>query len=136
LPLETLLIAISAKKDCLFHFSCDFSNNFEEYALYIKTNFMRSLLLLVLVSLSASVFAQLGTGQWRMHVAAAQAVDVAYGEGLALAALKTGVIEYDPAAGESKIYNDQNGLSDILVSCISYDAGTKSFFYRLHEREY
>lgn len=110
------------------HFSCDFSNNFEEYALYNKTNFMRNLLLLVLVSLSASVFAQLGTGQWRMHVAAVQAIDVAYGDGLAMAALKTGVIEYDEAAGESKIYNDQNGLSDILVSCISYDPGTKSFF--------
>lgn len=80
------------------------------------------------MGLSSSVFAQLGTGQWRMHVAAAQSVDVAYGDGLALAALKTGVIEYDEAAGETKIYNDLNGLSDILVSCISYDPGTKSFF--------
>lgn len=96
--------------------------------LYIKTIFMRSLLLVVLLALSTSSFAQLGTGQWRMHVAAAQAVDVAYGDGLALAALKTGVLEYDEAAGETKIYNDQNGLSDILVSCISYDSGTKSFF--------
>lgn len=96
--------------------------------LYTKTNFMRNLLLAVLTGLSSSAFAQLGTGEWRMHVAAAQAVDVAYGDGLALAALKTGVIEYDQAAGETKIYNDLNGLSDILVSCISYDAGTKSFF--------
>lgn len=80
------------------------------------------------MGLSASTFAQLGTGQWRMHVSASQAIDVAYGDGLALAALKTGVIEYDEAAGETKIYNDQNGLSDILVSCISYHPGTKSFF--------
>ncbi|MDF3028303.1 MAG: hypothetical protein K0S23_2610 [Fluviicola sp.] len=96
--------------------------------LYIKTNFMRNLLLVALLGLSSSAFSQLGTGEWRMHVAAAQAVDVAYGDGLALAALKTGVIEYDQAAGETKIYNDLNGLSDILVSCISYDPGTKSFF--------
>jgi hypothetical protein len=96
--------------------------------LYIKIIFMRNTLLVVLIGLSSSAFGQLGTGQWRMHVAAAQAIDVAYGDGLALAALKTGVIEYDEAAGETKIYNDQNGLSDILVSCISYDSGTKSFF--------
>lgn len=96
--------------------------------LYIKIIFMRNILLVVLIAFSSSAFAQLGTGQWRMHVAAAQAIDVAYGDGLALAALKTGVIEYDEAAGETKIYNDQNGLSDILVSCISYDSGTKSFF--------
>ncbi|WP_300358035.1 two-component regulator propeller domain-containing protein [Fluviicola sp.] len=89
---------------------------------------MRNLLLVALLGLSSSAFSQLGTGEWRMHVAAAQAVDVAYGDGLALAALKTGVIEYDQAAGETKIYNDLNGLSDILVSCISYDPGTKSFF--------
>lgn len=96
--------------------------------LYIKTNFMRSLLLLVLMGISSAVSAQLGMGQWRMHVAASQAIDVAYGDGLAMAALKTGVIEFDEAAGETKIYNDQNGLSDIIVSCISYDSGTKSFF--------
>ncbi len=96
--------------------------------LYTKTNFMRSLLLVVLMGLSSAAFAQLGTGQWRMHVAASQAIDVAYGDGLAMAALKTGIIEYDEAAGETKIYNDQNGLSDILVSCITYDSGTKSFF--------
>ncbi|TSJ46528.1 hypothetical protein FO442_05045 [Fluviicola chungangensis] len=96
--------------------------------LYNKTNFMRGLLLAGLMGLSTAAFSQLGTGQWRMHVAASQAVDVAFGDGLAMAALKTGVIEYDEAAGETKIYNDQNGLSDILISCISYDAGTKSFF--------
>lgn len=89
---------------------------------------MRNLLLVVLMGLSAPTFAQLGMGQWRMHVSASQAIDVAYGDGLAMAALKTGVIEYDEAAGETKIYNDQNGLSDILVSCISYHPGTKSFF--------
>ena len=89
---------------------------------------MRSILLLGLMGLSSAAFGQLGMGQWRMHVAASQSIDVAYGDGLAMAALKTGVIEYDQAAGETKIYNDQNGLSDIIVSCITYHPGTKSFF--------
>lgn len=96
--------------------------------LYTKTIFMRNALLIASIVFSSSAFSQLGMGQWRMHVSAAQAIDVAYGNGLAIAALKTGVIEYDEAAGESKIYNDQNGLSDILVSCIIYEPGTKSFF--------
>lgn len=96
--------------------------------LLTKINLMRSIVLIVLIGLSSSAFAQLGTGQWRMHVAAIQAIDVAYGDGLAMAALRTGVIEYDQAAGETKIYNDQNGLSDILVSCIVYEPGTRSFF--------
>ncbi|WP_169312066.1 two-component regulator propeller domain-containing protein [Fluviicola taffensis] len=89
---------------------------------------MRYFLLLVLIGASGAVFSQLGMGQWRMHVAASQAIDVAYGDGLAVAALKNGVIEYDEAAGESKIYNNQNGLSDIITSCIVYEPGTKSFF--------
>ncbi|MDR0803128.1 two-component regulator propeller domain-containing protein [Fluviicola sp.] len=89
---------------------------------------MRNALLIASIVFSSSAFSQLGTGQWRMHVAASQAIDVAYGDGLAMAALGTGVIEYDEVAGESKIYNDQNGLSDIRVSCIIYEPGTKSFF--------
>ena len=97
--------------------------------LYTKTIFMRNALFIASIVFSFSAFSQLGMGQWRMHVSAAQAIDVAYGNGLAMAALKTGVIEYDAAAGESKIYNDQNGLSDILVSCITYEPGTKSFFF-------
>lgn len=96
--------------------------------LYTKRFFMRNALLIASIVFSSAAFSQLGTGQWRMHVAAAQAIDVAYGSGLAMAALGTGVIEYDEAAGESKIYNDQNGLSDIRVSCIIYEPGTKSFF--------
>lgn len=96
--------------------------------LYTKIFFMRNALLLAFVVVSFSTFSQLGMGQWRMHVAASQAIDVAYGGGLAMAALGTGVIEYDEAANESKIYNDQNGLSDIRVSCIAYEPGTKSFF--------
>lgn len=96
--------------------------------LYTKIISMRNLFLVGLLAFSSAAFAQLGTGQWRMHVAASQAIDVAYGDGLIMGALKTGVIEYDPAAGETKIYNDQNGLSDILVSCIAYHPGTRSFF--------
>jgi hypothetical protein len=75
-----------------------------------------------------TAFNQLAMGEWRMWVSTSQAVDVAFGDGLAVAALNSGVIEWDEAAAESKIYNRQNGLSDIKVSCIYYHSGTKSFF--------
>lgn len=82
------------------------------------------------ISLLFSVYsvAQIGMGQWRMHVAASQAIDVAEGNGLVMTALRSGVLEYDPAANETKIYNDLNGLSDITLSTIAYDPSTKSFF--------
>lgn len=89
---------------------------------------MRNLLVIFHLFTGFSIFGQIGTGQWRMHIAASQAIDVATGNGLTMAALYTGVLEYDPEAGETKIYNDLNGLSDITVSTIAYEPGTKSFF--------
>lgn len=73
-------------------------------------------------------FCQLAMGEWRMWVSASKAVDVAVGDGLAVAALSSGVIEWNEATTESKIYNRQNGLSDIQVSTIYYHSGSKSFF--------
>lgn len=75
-----------------------------------------------------SVFAQIGTGEWRMHLPATQAIDVAYGNGLVMTALTYGVLEYDEQAAENKVFNRLNGLSDIPVSCIEYEPSTKSFF--------
>lgn len=89
---------------------------------------MRFICLLLFLSFQLTTVAQLAMGQWRMHVSARQAVDVAYGDGLAIAALKNGIIVFDVPSGESKIYNKQNGLSDIQTSCIFYHSGTKSFF--------
>ncbi|HRP54081.1 MAG TPA: hypothetical protein PLI97_11320, partial [Fluviicola sp.] len=87
---------------------------------------MRFICLLLFLSFQLTTVAQLAMGQWRMHVSARQAVDVAYGDGLAIAALKNGIIVFDVPSGESKIYNKQNGLSDIQTSCIFYHSGTKS----------
>lgn len=84
---------------------------------------------LVIVFLAqAFTFGQIGTGQWRMHIAASQAIDVATGNGLVMSALKTGVLEYDISAAETKIYNNLNGLSDITLTTIAYEPTTKSFF--------
>lgn len=72
--------------------------------------------------------AQIGMGQWRMHVPASQAIDVAAGNGLVMAALGSGVVEYDINASENRILNNLNALSDILVSCITFEPQSNSFF--------
>lgn len=77
---------------------------------------------------SAAAVAQIGMGQWRMHVPASQAIDLAVGNGYVMAALSGGVLEYDISAGENRILNNLNALSDIKVSCIAYEPQSKSFF--------
>lgn len=85
-----------------------------------------SLLLLSFAAIPAS--AQIGTGQWRMHIPASQAIDVAAGNGLVMTALNGGVLEYDIAAAENRILNRLNALSDVVVSCITFEPSTNSFF--------
>jgi len=70
---------------------------------------------------------QIGTGEWRMHVAASKAIDVAVGNGTVITALTTGVLYYSIDANEYKVYNNTNGLSDIKVSCVVYHSGSNSF---------
>lgn len=89
---------------------------------------MRFFLAFLLVVGSSYTFSQIGTGQWRMHVPASQAIDVAAGNGLVMAALNGGVLEYDIDAAENRILNNLNALSDIRVSCITYEPQSKSFF--------
>jgi hypothetical protein len=90
---------------------------------------MRSFLVFCsFLSLSSLSIAQIGMGQWRMHVPASQAIDVAVGNGLVMTALSGGVLEYDIAAAENRILNNLNALSDIEVTCITYEPQSKSFF--------
>lgn len=76
---------------------------------------------------SSFSFAQIGMGQWRMHIPHSKGVDVAYGNGMAMCALSSGVLAYDPSAAEYHVYDNMNGLSDIKVSCIIYHPGSQSF---------
>jgi len=78
--------------------------------------------------LAVSANAQIGMGQWRMHVPASQAIDVAVGNGYVMTALTSGVLEYDIAAAENRVLNNLNALSDIQVTCIEYEPQSASFF--------
>ena len=89
---------------------------------------MRFLLLFVGSMLVSFAQGQIGMGQWRMHIPASKAIDVAAGNGLVMAALGSGLVEYDIAASENRVLNNLNGLSDILVSCIIFEPQSQSFF--------
>ncbi len=66
--------------------------------------------------------AQIGMGQWRMHVASGQAIDVALVDNTVFTAFKNGVYIYNSETEEEELLTDINGLSDIDVSAIYYDS--------------
>jgi hypothetical protein len=71
--------------------------------------------------LSFSSFGQIGTGQWRLHVPARKAIDVVAGNNMIYTAFENGLMEYDTDSKEISVLNDVNGLSDINLTCLSYD---------------
>lgn len=70
--------------------------------------------------------AQIGTGDWRLHVPARNAYDVAANSENVYAAFENGLAEYNFAYGEISTLTGVNGLSDISISCLgtctSFDA--------------
>lgn len=89
---------------------------------------MRFVIIACFLVISSSFNAQIGMGEWRMHHPITKAIDLAVGNNSVLAALSSGVIEYDESAGENKVYNRLNGLSDINVTCLVYEPTSFSFF--------
>lgn len=85
-------------------------------------------LLIVLLFSSASTFAQIGTGQWRLHIPAYEAVDLTVKDKIIYTAYTNGVTEYDPSTGEISVWDYVNGLSDIDISCIEYCSYDNSVF--------
>ncbi len=73
-------------------------------------------------------FGQIGMGQWRLHVPARKAIDVASGNGIIYTAFVSGVLEYDVAENETSLWTDVNGLSDITISSIGYDNARSALF--------
>ncbi len=72
--------------------------------------------------------AQIGTGQWRLHVSPTRTLDVATGNGLVMAAFPSGLVEYDIEAGESTLWTDVNFLSDVNLSALHFDPISNAFW--------
>jgi len=85
-------------------------------------------LLTIFLLASTSLFGQVGTGQWRLHIPAFQAVGIASMNNKIYTAYVNGVSEYDPANGELSIWDFVSGLSDISISCMTYCSSDNSVF--------
>ena len=79
---------------------------------------MRLLITLFVLGIIQTTTAQVGTGQWRLHVPSKNSHDVVAINNRVYAAYVNGVSEYDIASGETTIWDAVNSLSDISVSCL------------------
>jgi hypothetical protein len=77
---------------------------------------MRSLFFFLF--LTVSVNAQIGMGQWRMHVPNRTALDLVVQGNTVFAAYENGLLEYDIEANETSLWTDVNSLSDIDLTCL------------------
>ncbi|MGM0478251.1 MAG: hypothetical protein ACQERC_03430 [Bacteroidota bacterium] len=75
----------------------------------------------LMIALSAYSRAQIGMGQWKMHISPYQAIDVAQGNNAVYAILSRGMLEYDLSAGEKSIWTAANYLSDVSPTALAYD---------------
>lgn len=89
---------------------------------------MKVFITLLLFFSISTLKAQIATGQWRLHVNAANATDVCFGNNKVLAAFENGVLEYDNAHHETTEWNKVNYLSEVLVSCVAFDSTSNAFW--------
>ncbi len=78
--------------------------------------------------LSLNLSAQIGTGEWRMHVPNQTGIDVVVGENVAYTAFENGLMEYDIASSEVSLWTAANSLSDITLTCLKYYNDKKALY--------
>lgn len=86
------------------------------------------LLLLCISFTSFSTFAQIGTGEWRLHIPAKRANDVVKTSNKVFTAFANGVSEYDITSSELSTWDVVTGLSDITVSCLGQSSVNGAVF--------
>jgi len=84
-------------------------------------------LLIVFIALAFSASAQVGTGQWRLHIPAT-GVDVVATDEMVFTAYEQGISEYHKASGEISFWDAVNSLSDISISCLGQCTSDNSIF--------
>ena len=72
--------------------------------------------------------AQIGTGQWRMHISPKKAVSVTQGNGSVYVALSKGLLEYDLTAGEITRRTAADYLSDNELTDVYYHSPRKRVY--------
>ena len=79
------------------------------------------ILFALFLTINVFVNAQIGTGQWRLHVPNNNAIDVVVGNNIVYTALEEGLLEYDIKSNETSLWTDVNSLSDISLTSLGYD---------------
>lgn len=87
---------------------------------------MRFLFLTLLISIQS--FAQVGTGQWRLHVPNKKALDVVQSGNSIFTAFENGLFEYSIDDAETSLWTDVNSLSDINLTCLGYYPSTNAVY--------
>lgn len=88
---------------------------------------MRFIILSFLIFPLLPVNAQIGTGQWRMHITK-KGLDIASNDEVVFTVMENGLIEYDISSNEVSEWSSVNSLSDISPTCIHYHKASNSFF--------
>ena len=78
--------------------------------------------------ISFSSFAQIATGEWRLHVSSSSTVDVAANSEVVYAAFKNGLMEYDISSGDINSWNKVNALSDVSLTSLFYSETQNALF--------
>lgn len=89
---------------------------------------MRLIFLFVLSISFTNAHAQVGTGQWRLHIPAKNSFDVVAQSDRVFAAYENGVVEYDFESNEVSTWDAVSGLSDITVSCLGKSTSNNAVF--------
>ncbi len=87
---------------------------------------MRLLILLLFFSFGLS--AQIGTGQWRLHMSSKEAIEVVALSDRVFTAYNTGISEYNYSSKEITIWNAVNSLSSLNVTSMAYCSAEGALF--------
>lgn len=85
-------------------------------------------LLLVFLLFALPLSAQVGMGQWRLHVPAFRAIDVVQMNTTIFTAYENGVSEYNLSSKELSVWDAVNGISDISITCLGHSSSDNSLF--------
>ncbi len=88
----------------------------------------RMRILIFIFFCATNVAAQIGTGQWRLHMSATKAIDVVAKSDRVFTAYQNGITEYGYSSNELSAWNAVNGLSDITVTCLGNSTFNNALF--------
>lgn len=84
--------------------------------------------LLIIIFLAFNLSAQIGTGQWRLHIPAYYAKDIVANGNKIYTAYGNGISEYDKSTSELTTWDAVTGLSDISISCLGYSSSQNAVY--------